>query len=140
MATTAQILALGSTLASGAMSIITGASSATLFQIINFMQLYMYLILLKVYLPTKIVEYILANSIFNLNFGILGMDSIPMLSDFLSMFTIDHLDETLHELSVESLSTLYNLFGHLVILLMTTLIHLIFWMIKCLCPKRKSEN
>jgi len=135
-----QVLAAGSAMSSAAVSALSGSSPGGLFQIINFMQLYMYLILLKIYLPQKIIDYILANSIFNLNFGTLGMDSIPLVDDFLSMFTIDHLDETLHELSVESLSTLYNLFGHLVLLFMTSFLHLIFWMIKCLCPKRKSNN
>ena len=121
-------------------SAFSGASPGGLFQSINFMQLFMFLILLRVFLPQKINDYILANDIFNFNFGIPGLDSIPVLKDFLDIFIIEHSDETLHGLSVESLSTFYNLFSHLVIFLTIVVIHLIFWLIKSQCPKRKSEN
>jgi len=82
------------------------------------MQLYMFLVLLRVYLPEKIEDYILANDMFNFNFGIPGLYSIPVLKDFLAIFKIEHSDATLHGLSVESLSTFYNLFPHLVILIL----------------------
>jgi len=104
------------------------------------MQLFMFLVLSKVFLPQKINDYILANDMFNFNLGIPGLDSIPVLKDFLDIFIIEHSDETLHGLSVESLSTFYNLFSHLVIFLLVVVIHLIFWLIKSQCPKRKSEN
>lgn len=117
-------------MASIASSLMSGASPAGLFQIINFMQLYMFLILLKIYLPQKVIDFILSNSIFNLNFGLLGMDSVPMLKDFLKMLRIDQSDSTLEKLSVESMSTFYNLFTHLLVLLLVVIAHLIFWLIK----------
>ena len=104
------------------------------------MQLYMFLILLRTYLPKKIVDYIVANDIFNFNFGIPQVDFIPALRDFLAIFRIEHSDAALHKLSVETLSTFYNLFAHLLILLFMIIIHLIFWLIKSSCSKLKSEN
>ena len=104
------------------------------------MQLYMLLTLLRTYLPKKIVDYILANDIFNFNFGVPELDSIPMLKDFLSIFKIEHSDVALNDLSVETLSTFYNLFAHFLILLFAVIAHLIFWLIKSKYSKSKSEN
>ena len=100
----------------------------------------MFLALLKVYLPEKIVDFIFANSIFNFNLGFIGIGSVPILKDLLDMFRIDHSDETLHELSVDSLSTFYNLFFHLLVLLLIVILHLIFWLIKSRWPDRKSDS
>ena len=121
-------------------SAFSGSSPRGLFQSINFMQLYMLLILLRVHLPKKIIDFILLNDIFNFNIKIPGLRSLPLIKSLLFIFKIEHSDEALHNLSVDSVSTFYNLFDHLVIFLATVGIHLIFWLMKSICPKRKSEN
>ena len=104
------------------------------------MQLFMLLILLKIHLPQKISDYILANDLFNFDLGVPGLRSIPVLRNFLSIFMIEHSDVALHGLSIDTLSTFYNLFDHLVILLLVVIIHLIIWLIKSKCTKIKSQN
>ena len=107
-------------------SAFSGSSPGGLFQSINFMQLYMFLILLRVHLPKKIKDYIIANDLFNFDIGIPGLRSIPVLKSLLSIFKVKHLDEALHSLGVDSVSTFYNLFDHLVIFMVIVVIHLIF--------------
>lgn len=125
-------------LASIASNIFRGSPSASLFQSINLMQLYMLLILLRVYLPKRVVDYILLNDIFNFNFA--APTFIPVLGYFLAMFEIGHSDGTLHDLDVESLSTVYSLSAHLLILALIGITHLAIWAVKLLWPKRKSES
>ena len=134
------IIAGVTAMASIASSLMSGASPAGLFQIINFMQLYMFLILLKIYLPQKVIDFILGNSIFNMNIGLIGMDSIPIIKDLLFSLNIDHFNVPLHELDIKSVSTFYNLFSYLLIFPLIASIHLIFWLIKSVCPKRKSQR
>ena len=134
------LLVLGTIMVSLASSAFSGISNGQVFQIVNFMQLYMLLILIRAELPLKIVEYILANYLLNSNFGNSGFGSIPILNDFLSIYQFDHSDEALERLSIESLSTFYNLFMHLVILMLVVSIHLIFWLIKAECPVRNNNS
>jgi len=114
-------------IASSVASAFSGSPSGGLFQSINFMQLYMLLILLRVYLPKRIEDYILMNDIFNFNLSTSNVSSVPMLNDFLSIFQYAHSDQTLSDLNVESVSTFYNLFAHLLVLLLLVAVHLLMW-------------
>jgi len=139
-ATVGQVIVAGAAIASIAASALSGASPGSIFQIINLMQLFMFLILLRVYLPQKVIDFILGNSIFNMNIGLIGMDSIPIIKDLLFSLNIDHFNVPLHELDIKSVSTFYNLFSYLLIFPLIASIHLIFWLIKSVCPKRKSQR
>ena len=139
-ATVGQVIVAGAAIASIAASALSGASPGSIFQIINLMQLFMFLILLRVYLPQKVIDFILGNSIFNMNIGLIGMDSIPIIKDLLFSLNIDHFNVPLHELDIKSVSTFYNLVSYLLIFPLIASIHLIFWLIKSVCPKRKSQR
>ena len=115
----AQAFVVGAIMASIAASVFNGSTPGGLFQIINFMQFFMFLVLLNVYLPKKIEEYIQANDEFNFNFGIPGLRSIPVLKNFLDIFKIVKSNEVLQSLNVEYQGTFYNTFSHLVLLMMT---------------------
>ena len=126
-AAASQAVVAGAMIASSVASAFSGSPSGGLFQSINFMQLYMLLILLRVYLPKRIEDYILMNDIFNFNLSTSNVSSVPMLNDFLSIFQYAHSDQTLSDLNVESVSTFYNLFAHLLVLLLLVAVHLLMW-------------
>ena len=94
----------------------------------------MFLVLLKMYLPMTIRGFIFSICRLNVSFGILGLNTT------LKDFWIEHSDGVLSELGVVSISSFFNLFDHLFLLLLAVITHLIFLLLKLKCRKSKSTH
>jgi hypothetical protein len=88
------------------------------------MQLFMLLILLKVYLPAPIKDVITSNNFFLFFLQIPSLRSFYGVGYFFEFIDIESEDSALSELGAESGSTFINVLSQLLVLLLISILHL----------------
>lgn len=108
-----------------AVSSMSLSSPNGLWQIMNMIQLFMLLVLLKTYLPIPIKHMINSGSYFSFYFSVPFVKKIYALSNFLKFIDSDPESSNLDPIEVESGSTFINMFSQLLLLVLVILIHLL---------------
>jgi hypothetical protein len=102
-----------------------GCSSPNgLWQMVNIMQLFMFLILLKVYLPTPIEALITSSSYFAFTFPIIHFRSLYGIGHILELIDFKPTDSALSLLGAESGSTFINVLSQLLMFILIFILHL----------------
>jgi cysteine-rich repeat protein len=113
-----------------------GCSSPNgLWQMVNIMQLFMFLILLKVYLPTPIEALITSSSYFAFTFPIIHFRSLYGIGHILELIDFKPTDSALSLLGAESGSTFINVLSQLLMLILIFILHLFALSLRNCDPK-----
>jgi flagellar biogenesis protein FliO len=109
---------------SAAASSMSCSSPSGLWQMMNLMQLLMFLILLGVYLPSPIKDMITSSSFFSLSLPIPYLHRLYGIGYFFEFFDFESEDSALSSLGAESGSTFINVLSQLLMLLLLIIMHL----------------
>jgi glycopeptide antibiotics resistance protein len=100
------------------------SSPSGLWQMINLMQLLMFLVLLGVYLPTLVKEMITSSIYFLFSLPIPHLQSLYGIGYLFEFIDLEQRDSALSSLGAESGSTFVNVLSQLLMLLMILILHL----------------
>jgi hypothetical protein len=122
--TTAAVVAGAAMAASAAASTVSLSPPSGLWQAMNMMQLYLLLLLFRVYLPDKIKDFISSSSLFSLSFRLPFLYNIPYVGYFLEHIDFEQDNSTLKESGVVSGNIFTNIQVHLIAFAWIALLHL----------------
>jgi hypothetical protein len=105
-------------------SLMSYSSPSGLWQMMNLMQLLMFLVLLRVYLPIPIKDTITSNNFFSLSLPIPHLRSLYGIGHFFEFIDLESEDFALSSLGAESGSTFVNVLFQLLIFLLLIILHL----------------
>jgi hypothetical protein len=100
------------------------SSPSGLWQMMNLMQLLLFLILLRVYLPIPIKNMITSSSFFSLSLPIPYLNRLYGVGHFFEFIDFESEDSALLLLGAESGSTFVNVLSQLLMLLILFILHL----------------
>jgi cysteine-rich repeat protein len=112
------------------------SSPSGLWQIMNLMQLLMFLILLGVYLPVPIKDIINSSSFFSFSLPIPHLGSLYGIGHFFEFIDVESEDSALSSLGAESGSTFINVLSQLLMLLLILILHLLSLTLRNWDPNR----
>jgi cysteine-rich repeat protein len=126
--------------ASVAASIVSLSPPSGLWQAMNMMQLFLLLLLFRVYLPDKIKGFISSSSLFSLSFKLSFLYNIPYVGYFLEHIDFEQGNSTLKESGVISGNIFTNIQAHLFAFTIIALIHLIVIPLRKWDPSKGRGN
>jgi hypothetical protein len=100
------------------------SSPTGLWQMMNLMQLLLFLVLFGVYLPTPIKDMITSNSFFSLSLPIPHLQNLYGIGNFFEFIDFESENSALKSLGAESGSTFINVLSQLLMLLLILIFHL----------------
>jgi hypothetical protein len=100
------------------------SSLCGLWQMMNIMQLLMFLVLLGVYLPTPIKDNITSSSFFSLSIPVPQVQNLYGVGHLFKFIDFESENSALSSLGAESGSTFLNVLSQLLMLLMILILHL----------------
>jgi hypothetical protein len=100
------------------------SSPSGFWQMMNLMQLLMFLILLRVYLPIPIKDMITSSSFYSLSLPIPHLQSLYGIGHFFEFIDLESEDSALSSLGAESGSTFVNVLSQLLMFLLIIILHL----------------
>jgi signal transduction histidine kinase len=100
------------------------SSPSGLWQMMNLMQLLMFLVLFGVYLPIPIKDMITSSSFYSLSLPIPHLQSLYGIGHFFEFIDLESEDSALSSLGAESGSTFVNVLSQLLMLLLIIILHL----------------
>jgi hypothetical protein len=110
--------------ASAVASTVSLSPPSGLWQAMNMMQLYLLLLLFRVYLPDKIKDFISSSSLFSLSFKLPFLHNIPYVGNFLEYIDFEQDNTTLKKSGVVSGNIFTNIQTHLLAFAVIALMHL----------------
>jgi cysteine-rich repeat protein len=125
-------------IASVVASSMSWSSPSGLWQMMNLMQLLMFLVLLGVYLPIPIKDMITSSSFFSLSLPIPHLQSLYGIGHFLEFIDLESENSALSSLGAESGSTFVNVLSQLLMLLLIIILHLFTLTFRKCDPNRSN--
>ena len=105
-----------------ALALASSSSPHSIFQMINQIQLLLLLLLLNIYLPSKVVNYIRSLVMALIDFDI-DYSFLPVIGDIINTFDYEQPEDDFYVAELESGSSLMNISGVILIILGTILFH-----------------
>ena len=126
---TMQVLAGTGVLLSCASSLISGASPQLAFIVFNQLQMYLMLPLMAKYMANKVRNFILSYGFAIFSFDFIPILNLKIIQSAKKEFMHAQPNKYLEELGMESVSTLYNNYGLIIVLIGIGIIHLVIFLL-----------
>ena len=105
-----------------ALALLSVSSSNSVFQMINQIQLFLLLLLLNIYLPLKVANYIRSLVMSLIEFDI-DFTFLPVVGDIVNAFDYEQLEDDFYVAVLESGSSFINTTGVIILIIGTILLH-----------------
>jgi cysteine-rich repeat protein len=140
---TAAVVGMGTAVSAGAginvlSAVMTNSSPQSTLSMVNQIQLFLLLPMINAFVPTNIINVIIGMSVSLFSFDFIPIEKVSFLEDILEKLNYEQASDYLNLIGFESGSTLVNIKGTILVLLLIIFIH--FLIIPCYLYSRRGKH